>query len=109
VTIILGGDSLIHKTKTPTPYPWSEKGRCDAALRREGATQSLKSFSIRVVASWIKLLVIMHTDKISVRKKEREIIFLDKASSFDLSILFLEIHIRSPHHRPSNDILNIKD
>jgi hypothetical protein len=60
------------------------------------------------VASWIKLLVIIHANKISA-KKEEETIFLNKASSFDLSILFLEIHRRSPHHRPSNDIPNIKD
>ena len=48
----------------------------------------------------------MHADKISVKK---ETVYLDKASSFDLSILFLKIHRRSPHHRPSNDILKIKD
>jgi len=29
----------------------------------------LKSFSIKVVVSWIKLLVIIHADKISVKKK----------------------------------------
>jgi hypothetical protein len=54
----------------------------------------------------------MHVDKIGVKKKqqkEEEIVFLDKNSSFDLSILFLEIHRRSPHHRPSNDIPKIKD
>jgi hypothetical protein len=29
----------------------------------------LKSFSIKVVVSWIKLLVIIHADKINVKKK----------------------------------------
>jgi hypothetical protein len=33
VTIILGDDSFIHKTKTPTPIPLSEKGRRDLKLR----------------------------------------------------------------------------
>jgi len=64
------------------------------------------------MTSWTKLLVIMHVDKIGVKKKqqkEEEIVFLDKNSSFDLSILFLEFHRRSPHHRPSNDIPKIKD
>jgi hypothetical protein len=42
------------------------------------------------MTSWIKLLIIMHADKIGAKKKKT--IFLDKASSFDLSILFLEIH-----------------
>ena len=46
----------------------------------------MKSFSKRVIASWIKLLVIMYANKISAKK---ETIFHDKASSFDLSILFL--------------------
>jgi hypothetical protein len=30
----------------------------------------LEEFSIRVIASWIKLLVIMHADKIGVKKKQ---------------------------------------
>jgi hypothetical protein len=47
----------------------------------------------------------MHADKIGAKKK----VFLDKASSFDLNILFLEIPRRSPYHRPSNDIPKIKD
>ena len=54
------------------------------------AISKLEEFSIRVIASWIKLLVIMHADKIGVKKK----IFLDESSSFDLSLLFFEIHIK---------------
>jgi hypothetical protein len=65
----------------------------------------LEEFSIRVIASWIKLLVIMHADKIGVKKKT---IFLDESSIFDLSLLFFEIHRRSPHHRPSKDIPKIR-
>jgi hypothetical protein len=57
------------------------------------------------MTSRTKLLVIMHADKIGAKKK----VFLDKASSFDLNILFLEIPRRSPYHRPSNDIPKIKD
>jgi len=38
---------------------WTDKWR----------SQNLKSFSIRVVTSWIKLLVIMHADKISAKKR----------------------------------------
>ena len=34
------------------------------------ALQNLKSFSIKVVASWIKLLVIIHVDKINAKKKQ---------------------------------------
>jgi hypothetical protein len=52
----------------------------------------------------------MHDDKIRAKKKrEEETTFLDKSLSFNLSILFLEIHIRSSHHRPSNNIPKIKD
>jgi hypothetical protein len=32
------------------------------------AISKLEEFSIRVIASWIKLLVIMHADKIGVKK-----------------------------------------
>jgi hypothetical protein len=48
----------------------------------------------------------MHADKIDAKKQT---IFLDKASSFDLSIFFFEIHRRSPHHVPLKDIPKIKD
>jgi hypothetical protein len=34
VTIILGGDSLFHKTKTPTSIPATRKGRRDVELSR---------------------------------------------------------------------------
>jgi hypothetical protein len=50
----------------------------------------------------------MYVDKISAKKK-KETTFLDKSLSFDLSILFLEIHRRSPHHKPSKDIPKIRD
>jgi hypothetical protein len=33
----------------------------------------LEEFSIRVIASWIKLLVIMHADKIGAKKKENNL------------------------------------
>jgi hypothetical protein len=58
------------------------------------------------VASWIKLLVIMHADQIGAKKK----IFLDESSSFDLSLLF-SLKFTEGHliHRPSNDIPKIKD
>jgi hypothetical protein len=42
------------------------------------------------VASWIKLLVIMHVDKIDATKGKQS--FFDKVLSFDLSILFFEIY-----------------
>jgi hypothetical protein len=48
----------------------------------------------------------MHADKIGAKKRKQP--FLDKSSSFDLSLLFLEIHRRSPHRRPSNEIPKIK-
>jgi len=34
VTIILGGDSLFHKTKTPTSIPATREGRLDVELSR---------------------------------------------------------------------------
>jgi hypothetical protein len=34
VNIILGGDSLFHKTKTPTSIPATRKGRRDVELSR---------------------------------------------------------------------------
>jgi hypothetical protein len=46
----------------------------------------------------------MHADKIDAKT---ETIFLDKASSFALNILFFEIDRRSLHHVPSNDVLKI--
>ena len=59
------------------------------------------------MASWIKLLVIMHADKIGAKKKKT--IFLDESSSFDFEpFVFLEIHRKSPHHRPSKDIPKIR-
>jgi len=33
----------------------------------------LEEFSIRVIASWIKLLVIMHADKIGVKNKKNNL------------------------------------
>ena len=36
------------------------------------AISKLEEFSIRVIASWIKLLVIMHADKIGVKKKKKQ-------------------------------------
>ena len=36
----------------------------------------LEELSIRVVASWIKLLVIIHADKIGAKKKEKKQSFL---------------------------------
>jgi hypothetical protein len=53
------------------------------------------------VASWIKLLVIMHADKIGAKKKNLSWWIL----KFWLEpFVFLEIHRRSPHHKPSKDI-----
>jgi hypothetical protein len=49
----------------------------------------------------------MHADKIGAKKKKT--IFLDESSSFDLSLVFFEIHRRSPHRRPSKGIPKIKD
>jgi hypothetical protein len=53
------------------------------------------------VASWIKLLVIMHADKIGAKKKKT--IFLDESSSFDLSLLFslkfTESHLIIDHQK----------
>jgi hypothetical protein len=46
----------------------------------------------------------MNADKIDAKK---ETIFLDKASSFALNILFFQIHRRSLHHVPSNDLFKI--
>jgi hypothetical protein len=46
----------------------------------------------------------MHADKVGAKKKKT--IFLDESSSFDLSLLFLEIHRR--WRRPSNEIPKIK-
>jgi hypothetical protein len=55
VTIILGGDSLLHKKKQKTPK--STNGRRDATLRREGATVVVQTFSnksdiVNAVKSW---------------------------------------------------------
>jgi hypothetical protein len=49
----------------------------------------------------------MHADKIGAKKKKT--IFFDESSSFDLSLVFFEIHRRSPHRRPSKGIPKIKD
>jgi hypothetical protein len=49
----------------------------------------------------------MHADKIGAKK--RKTIFLDESSSFDFEpFVFLEIHRKSPHHRPSKDIPKIR-
>jgi hypothetical protein len=49
----------------------------------------------------------MHADKIGAKKRKQS--FLMNPQVFDLSLLFLEIHRRSPHRRPSKDIPKIKD
>jgi hypothetical protein len=72
-----------------------------------GDLKTWRVFSTRVVASWIKLLVIMHADKIGAKKENNLSWWILK---FWLEpFVFLEIHRRSPHHRPSKDIPKIKD
>ena len=69
------------------------------------AISKLEELSIRVVASWSKLLVIMHADKIDAKKQP----FLMNPQVWLESFVFLGIHRRSLYHRLSNDIPNIKD
>jgi hypothetical protein len=68
------------------------------------ALKNLKSLSIRVVASWIKLLVIMHADKIGAKKGKHPFLIkpwvLIWASCF---LKFIEGHLITYHKRYTKD------
>jgi len=61
VTIILGGDSLIHKTKTPKSIPAHGEGRRDVELSRgcDRMTTPLGSLGLGLVIFFVDVMFLL--------------------------------------------------